>query len=296
MSSNPSQVELIGFEDDFGLRELLWKIGLFEDYRDMLPGHLAGILAKQHPAIVIDSIELLGVAGCAAGGMQEAGSLLRLRTFEVPIDLRVTLHTEAARVALLVQLVIKAESMDAGEPVITSDLYIKGQEPIGCSDSRLTPRCSGPDNASAVSRDARPWRVDGSLISAVRRTPVQDNPLASIPCESVKRTDHIMRMIALLTLTLLGGAPGFFAGGYSYNLTHPNRLTSGGSQAVSPYGDLRSAHLGVASALERHRGRHNWLIGGAILGAGVGFVGTLLAVRCGHTDGHRKRPGSDMTG
>ena len=126
-----SQAELIGFEDDTGLGGLLAKLGLFEDYRLMLPGHLSCVLAGQHPASVIDAIELVAVGGSSLGGMQEEGTLVRVQTFEVPIDLRVHLHAGAARAALLVRLVIKAEAIDSGEPVITSDLYIKEQEPVG---------------------------------------------------------------------------------------------------------------------------------------------------------------------
>jgi hypothetical protein len=131
MPSTPSQVELIGFEDDSGLAGLLAKLGLSEDYTTMLPGHLSDVLTRQNPAIVIDSIELLEVGGCNAGGMQEEGTLLRLQTFEVPIDLRINLHAGASRMSLVARLLIKAEGIDTGEASITSDLYIKEQEAIG---------------------------------------------------------------------------------------------------------------------------------------------------------------------
>lgn len=104
-----------------------------------------------------------------------------------------------------------------------------------------------------------------------------------------------MRLIALLTLTLMGGAAGLFAGGYGYNLSHPIGIAPGGSGAGTPDGNLQAAHRGVADALERHAGRQNWLIGGTILGAGIGFVGTVLASRVVHAEGHRGRPGSDTT-
>jgi hypothetical protein len=73
-----SQADLIGFEDDSGLGGLLAKLGLFEDYRLMLPGHLSSVLARQDPATVIDAIELVEVGGCNLGGMQEEGSLVRV--------------------------------------------------------------------------------------------------------------------------------------------------------------------------------------------------------------------------
>jgi hypothetical protein len=41
------------------------------------------------------------------------------------------LHAGAAWTSLLVRLVIMAEGIDTGEPVMTSDLYIKEQGPIG---------------------------------------------------------------------------------------------------------------------------------------------------------------------
>src|SRR5687767_10404606 len=99
-----------------------------------------------------------------------------------------------------------------------------------------------------------------------------------------------MRIVSLLAITLLGGVAGFFAGGYAYNLGHPSRPSPGGVAPGSRDRGLQAAHLAVGDALERHRGRHNWLIGGALGGAGIGFVGTVLVSRVGHGD-KRRGPG-----
>jgi hypothetical protein len=96
-----------------------------------------------------------------------------------------------------------------------------------------------------------------------------------------------MRIVTLLAITLLGGVAGFFAGGYAYNLGHPSRSTPSGAGPGLRDRGLQAAHLAVADALERHRGRHNWLIGGALGGAGIGFVGTVLVSRVGHSDKRR---------
>ncbi|MGC8643937.1 MAG: hypothetical protein ACP5XB_29105 [Isosphaeraceae bacterium] len=93
----------------------------------------------------------------------------------------------------------------------------------------------------------------------------------------------MIRTFALLVLTLLGGATGFFAGSYSYNFCHP-----------IPLGGLQVAVRDVGQSLERHLDRQNWLLGGAIIGSGVGFVGTVLASRVGQAAKTRQRAHSDI--
>src|SRR4051794_36726353 len=93
-----------------------------------------------------------------------------------------------------------------------------------------------------------------------------------------------MRIVLLLAITLLGGVAGVFVGGSGYNLAHPIRNTPPRAIPGGPGSQLRGlqgAHQGVADALERHTGRHNWIIGGALAGAGLGFVGTVLVSRIG---------------
>lgn len=102
-----------------------------------------------------------------------------------------------------------------------------------------------------------------------------------------------MRIIVLLAITLIGGVVGLFAGVHLYDLSHPIRTDPGGASAGTPYGSLQSAHRGVADALERQAGRHKWLVGGTLIGAGVGFFGTVLASRAGREGGGRWRPDSD---
>jgi hypothetical protein len=97
-------------------------------------------------------------------------------------------------------------------------------------------------------------------------------------------TDFPMRIITLLGITLLGGVAGFFVGGYSYNFVHPIRTTQAthaprGGEPDSQLKGLQVAVRGTGDALEHHVWRHHWLIVGALAGATVGFVGTVLLSR-----------------
>jgi hypothetical protein len=86
-----------------------------------------------------------------------------------------------------------------------------------------------------------------------------------------------MRIVILLVITLAGGTAGFFAGGYAFNAAHLAQANT--SVAASQASGIRGAHRQVAGALDRHIERHNWLIGGALGGAGVAFVSAALASR-----------------
>jgi hypothetical protein len=131
MTSDPPNVKLIGFEKDSGLSDLFVQFGLFQDYKTTLPDHLLGILRKQHPDIIIESIELLDDPKFKLGGMQQEKNktLVRVQTLDVPIDLRATICVGRGRFALDVQLVIRCEGLDS-TPTIRSDMFIKAQRPI----------------------------------------------------------------------------------------------------------------------------------------------------------------------
>jgi hypothetical protein len=129
MSSVSPDVSLIGFEKDSELGALFTQVGLFQNYKSTLPGHLADILRKQHPDIVIESVELLDTPKCNLGGMQQPGTatLVRVQTLDASLHLRLRVRVAQARHSLDVQLVIKCEGLDSAQ-IITSDLFIRGQE------------------------------------------------------------------------------------------------------------------------------------------------------------------------
>lgn len=102
-----------------------------------------------------------------------------------------------------------------------------------------------------------------------------------------------MRTVVLLSITLLGSVAGLFAGAYGYHLSHPIRAVPSGTRLGRPYDGLQAVHRGEADAIEHHLGRQNWIIGGALLGAGAGFVGTVLVSRAVGVGGGRGRPDSD---
>ena len=128
MTADPSEVQLIGFENDSGLGELFAQFGVIQVYRAMLPEHLLDILRKQHPNVVIESIELLESPKCNLGGMQqeENKSLVRVQTLNVPLNLRLVLRSGGARSALDIQLVIKCDGLYS-TPAVSSDMFVRSQ-------------------------------------------------------------------------------------------------------------------------------------------------------------------------
>jgi hypothetical protein len=60
------------------------------------------------------------------------------------------------------------------------------------------------------------------------------------------------------------------------------------------FGELQASERAVGSALDRLRGRENWLIGGALAGAAIGFVGTVVVSRPGGTHKPDGRDDADI--
>ena len=131
MTSDPPIVQLIGFEKDSDLGDLFVQFGLFKDYKATLPEHLLGVLRRQHPDVIIESIELLEVPKCNLGGMQQEQSkkLVRVQTLDVPLDLRVTLLVGRGPLVLDIQLTIRCEGLDS-TPRTRSDMVVKTQRAI----------------------------------------------------------------------------------------------------------------------------------------------------------------------
>lgn len=131
MTSSPQNVQLIGFEKDSELADLLTQVGLYQDYKATLPERLLVIFRQQHPSVVMESIELLAIQKCKLGGIKQEQSetLVTVQTLDVPLDLRVTLLVGHSRLALDVQLVIKYEGLDS-TPTTRTDMFVKAQKAI----------------------------------------------------------------------------------------------------------------------------------------------------------------------
>jgi hypothetical protein len=127
----PTNTQLIGFEKDAQLGALFAKLGISNDYKAELPEHLLTVLRKQNSNVVIESLELLEVPKSTLGGMQEAppGTMVRVQTFEVPLDLRLVLRHGDSRSLLDIQLVMIAEGFDS-TPTYKSEMFIKAQRAI----------------------------------------------------------------------------------------------------------------------------------------------------------------------
>jgi hypothetical protein len=128
MKTEDAQTKMIGFENDAGLGDLLKVFGLCDDYTAILPDHLAGILDKQHPGVVIDSIELLSEPGCRVGGVpfEKDQSLIQAQDMDATLMLCVTFHVDEARATIDIRLVLKCTGLD-GTPKMESDMFVERQ-------------------------------------------------------------------------------------------------------------------------------------------------------------------------
>lgn len=124
-------VKLIGFEKAQGLGEFLAQIGAFSDFRRDLPQHLLDVLRKQRADVSIESIELLAEPKFNLGGRRDehVETHVKVQTFSVPLDLRVTLSVGSQLFMLECCLVLKREWVGS-ELTTTSDLCITIQPEI----------------------------------------------------------------------------------------------------------------------------------------------------------------------
>ena len=128
MTNDPINVKMIGFERDEGLNDLFVQFGIAGDYKSVLPVHLTEILSKQHPGIVIASIELLEPPSCSLEGTEDESNktLVRVQQMHVSLVLRTIVQSGEFRHSLDVELVLKCDRLDT-EPSITTDMFVKGQ-------------------------------------------------------------------------------------------------------------------------------------------------------------------------
>jgi hypothetical protein len=131
MTYDTPQPQMLGFEKCAELEGVFSKFGILKDFKSQLPEHLLNILRRQHPAVVIEKIELLDTPLCNLGGMQQEqdASLVRVQTLDVSLHLRVTLLADSVRVGLEIELVFRGNELDTS-PSVTSDMFVKSQSVI----------------------------------------------------------------------------------------------------------------------------------------------------------------------
>lgn len=128
--SSPSEaemVELVGFEDDGGLRSLLSELSVYDDYKVILPRNLTDIFRKQFPETVLSATELIGEPDCEVHGVVgDDGSLTLVQEVTATMPLRVTLHVGASGYLLDIRLGMRIEGIDEDRRTIF-DLDIDSQ-------------------------------------------------------------------------------------------------------------------------------------------------------------------------
>ncbi len=120
-------VELIGFDGDAALDDIIRHFGLLADYKSFLPEHLTETLQQQHPSVEVRSLQLLATPNCDFGGIPSAENEdhLIVHTIKIPLELRIHLSTNGNDLHELdVVLVINAADVHK-EPRIESDLLIR---------------------------------------------------------------------------------------------------------------------------------------------------------------------------
>lgn len=131
MHDDTRTAQLIGFENDKGVGDLLAQFGMFQGYPQTVPAHLLGIFRQQHPDTVIESVEFIDAPKCSLGGTERGANrdVVTVQTLDVPLDLRVMVRVARSRLELDVRLVIRGEGLD-GVPTVRSDMHVTGQRVI----------------------------------------------------------------------------------------------------------------------------------------------------------------------
>lgn len=126
------EVRLIGFEDDEALDDTFTGFLHFDDYKAFLPNHLTEILRKQHPSMVLRSVQLLRKPNLDFGGMPspENKDHIIVDTMTIPLELRLHLsNTGSDSRELDITLIFNATHVNT-TPQITSDMFIRNERAL----------------------------------------------------------------------------------------------------------------------------------------------------------------------
>jgi hypothetical protein len=128
VSIDLADIEMVGFENDGGLNELLTQFGIAGDYKSTLPMHLTDVLQRQAPDVIVTRIELLGEPTCSLAGMRDDKNetFLRVGELNVRLALKVMVRAGEHRSSLDLELVMKFEGL-ADTQRATTDMFVKSQ-------------------------------------------------------------------------------------------------------------------------------------------------------------------------
>ena len=123
-------MNIVGFENVDDVNDLLERIGITESLGEFLARHLTDVLRKQYSSIVIESIELVVVHDCSAGGMPTSQpSIIELDSLLIPVDTRALVRSDAEVYQLDLHVRIKAEKQDEIFDIET-DVLVQDQAKI----------------------------------------------------------------------------------------------------------------------------------------------------------------------
>ena len=123
--------QLIGFEQDGGLADLLRELALYDDFKVVLPRVLTEILRQQFAETVIDVVELVGLPDCSVTGSRDTtGKLTSVQTVETSLPLRVTIHIGSSRYRLEMRLSLHVQGVDESRST-SWDLHLDKQVALG---------------------------------------------------------------------------------------------------------------------------------------------------------------------
>ncbi|HVJ82532.1 MAG TPA: hypothetical protein VNC50_15795 [Planctomycetia bacterium] len=125
--NQPPQVVLYGFERCEALGSIFELIGLPSEPGLFLHSHLTGVLRKQHPDVVISTLELVAVPDCDMGGfMTRAAEMMRVESMRIPIEVLVQAVVNGKPHGLRIDLFVNAKG-ENGRYVVTTDMHVREQ-------------------------------------------------------------------------------------------------------------------------------------------------------------------------
>jgi hypothetical protein len=86
-------MNLIAFDDVDAAHYLLERVGIAQSLGPFLGEHLTEVLRKQHSDVTIERLELLGICGCSAEGMQHTDIVLDYGGSQGPLRTRLHLSS-----------------------------------------------------------------------------------------------------------------------------------------------------------------------------------------------------------